>query len=413
MKSKTDLEKLSCPIYINGRAIDYVDSAEHVGVLRSSILGNMPHIMNRISAHRRALAAIMNVGLAKNHWAKPSSSLHLERLYGASVLFSGTASLVLSTKEIGTLNRHYKDTLRRIQKLPSNTPDCVVYFLSGSLPAEAILHLRILSLLGMICRLGNFSILREIGKSALLSRPSNKHSWFIMVRSICFQYLLPDPLLLIQTPQTKETWKRVCKAKVVSFWENKLRGQATLLPSLKFFKPDFMSLNSPHSVWTLPETSYEVKKSVIVASMLSGKYTSDYHARHWSRKNPEGLCQLCLASRRGDPLVSTLDDVPLGTIDHLLLECPSLSQTRQNCINLWKHYTNQNPLLSEILRMNCNDVNIPNVQFLLDPACLPDVIKAIQEHGYGILAIVHYLTRTWCYSLHIQRTKYLKLYNII
>ena len=63
----------------------------------------------------------------------------LDKLYGASVLFSGIASLVLTEKELSIVDKHYM--LSRYQKLPLNAPDCVIYFLSGSLPARAILLL--------------------------------------------------------------------------------------------------------------------------------------------------------------------------------------------------------------------------------------------------------------------------------
>ena len=35
---------------------DFVDEAEHVGFLRSTA-GNLPHILNRLSAHKKSLAA--------------------------------------------------------------------------------------------------------------------------------------------------------------------------------------------------------------------------------------------------------------------------------------------------------------------------------------------------------------------
>ena len=78
-KLDTQLLKLSCQVEINGNPISYSSSAEHVGVLRTTEGGNMPHILDRISAHKRALASILHTGLAKSHKAKPSSALHLKK----------------------------------------------------------------------------------------------------------------------------------------------------------------------------------------------------------------------------------------------------------------------------------------------------------------------------------------------
>jgi hypothetical protein len=50
-KPETELLKLSCPISMDNLEIQYSDTAEHVGVLRSVDGGNMPHILDRVSAH--------------------------------------------------------------------------------------------------------------------------------------------------------------------------------------------------------------------------------------------------------------------------------------------------------------------------------------------------------------------------
>ena len=117
----------------------------------------MPHILDRVTAHRRAMASFLHAGAAQHHRANPSATIQLERLYGSPVLLSGIASLVLNSKELGTVLRHHRVTLCRLQKLAKTTPDCVVYFLSGSLPSTALMHLRQLGLLGMLARLGDSS----------------------------------------------------------------------------------------------------------------------------------------------------------------------------------------------------------------------------------------------------------------
>ena len=213
-KAESHLLKLGCPISIEGNYIGYCNSAEHVGVLRTVDGGNMPHIMGRISAHRRAMASVTFSGAARHHMSNPSATINLEKLYGCPVLLSGLASLVMNTKELGTLHRHHRVTLCRLQKLPMTTPDCAVFFLAGCLPITAIIHLRQLALLGMLARLGEHSLLQQHGRNVLLSVKSR--SWFHQIRLIAQQYGLPDPLLILQTPPTKDTWKRLCKAMVIS-----------------------------------------------------------------------------------------------------------------------------------------------------------------------------------------------------
>ena len=404
-KQQTELLKLSCPITIDGLGIDFSNSAEHVGVLRSVDGGNMPHILDRISAHRRALGSVLPAGAARHHRAKPSSTLQLEKLYGGGVLLSGLGSLVLSSKEIGIIHRHHKVTLCRLQKLPPTTPDCVVFFLAGSLPATALLHLRMLGLLGMIGRLGPESILQQLGRQILLSNGRGK-SWFQVIRSVCQQYELPDPLLILQSTPSKESWKRQCKAKVMSYWEQKLRGEAALLPSLVYFQPSHMSLSTPHPVWSMAESGFEVTKAITVATMLSGRFVTDYHARHWSRTNPEGLCQLCLAF----PFPGQA--TPLGTLEHMLLTCPALSGTRTKCLSLWREYTADKPYLLPIISHHTNSPGSHGeklrMQLLLDPSTCPLVISVAQSMGAGIISHLQYMPRTWCHSHYLRRRRILK-----
>ena len=82
------------PISINGHQIEFCQEAVHVGVIRSE-KGKIPHIMNRIAAHRTALGATLSSGVAQRSRANPLIGLQLEKIYGSQVLLSGIATLVL------------------------------------------------------------------------------------------------------------------------------------------------------------------------------------------------------------------------------------------------------------------------------------------------------------------------------
>ena len=101
----------------------------------------MPHIMARISAHKRAVMSVLPTGMARGHSGNPAAGIRLERLYGTPVLLSGLSALVLSKAELAPLHHHFKLNLQKIMKLHQGTPECVFMFLAGSLPATALLHL--------------------------------------------------------------------------------------------------------------------------------------------------------------------------------------------------------------------------------------------------------------------------------
>ena len=154
------------------------------------------------------------------------------------------------------IDEQYKRTLQNILKLPVNSPSVLVYFVSGSLPGSAILHLKQLTLFGMI------SPLNIHAHHVLLTPTSSPQSWFLQIREILLQYQLPHPLVLLANPPTKESFKKLVKAKVTDYWESKLRSEASFLPSLHFLRPQYMSLFSPHQLLTTAGSKpYEVAKA--------------------------------------------------------------------------------------------------------------------------------------------------------
>ena len=274
-------------------------------------------------------------------------------------------------------------------------------FLAGSLPLTGLLHLRMFSLLGMIARLGPENILHIHGRHILLNLGHNnvEKSWFSGIRSLSQQYSLPDPLLTLQSPPTKYQWKTLTRSKVLDWWQIKLRGEADLLPSLLHFRPAFMSLSSPHPLWSTAGSPFEVSKAVVSARMLSGRYRTDYLSRHWSRTNPEGLCRLpgCEGSE--------------GSLEHILLHCPALAEARSRMITHWSSFLVSRPWLFPVIAHHTlGDVSL-HLQFLIDASTLPLVISSNRSNP-EILPSCLYLTRTWNFAIHLTREKIRKHWNL-
>ena len=266
-----EYQKAVSPISINNKPIEFVSNTEHVGIIRS-IHGNLPHIQNRVTAHMKALYSLLPSGLALNLSLNPAASLRIQSLYANPVLFSGVAALTLNKSEMSILHTNHKNVIQSLQKLHKKTPECFTLFLGGSLGATATTHLRQLALFGMICRLPE-NILNAIAKDKLYSEPDSSSSWFVQIRHLCTQYSLPSPLFLLYNPPPKSSFKTLAKKRIVDYWQEHYRSEAHSLPSLKYFKPQFMSLLKPHPLWTTCKgNSYEVNKSVTVARLLSGRY---------------------------------------------------------------------------------------------------------------------------------------------
>ena len=61
--------------------------------------------------------------------------------------------MVLKSQEDEIITSHFKMKLQNLQKLYDRIPRSVVYFLGGSLPSTALLHMKQLTLFSMITRL--------------------------------------------------------------------------------------------------------------------------------------------------------------------------------------------------------------------------------------------------------------------
>ena len=206
MANEVEYLKKFSPVKLNGVKIKFKSNTEHVGIVRS-VSGNLPNILQRISSHKAAIGAVLSNGLAKHHRANQAARLKVEKMYGTPVLLSGLGSLVLKKSEQLVISNHHRKTLSNLLGLLPATPHAVIYFLAGSLPGEALIHLRQLSLLGMVSRLkGSYIHSHAVN---VFNRKVNTRSWFHQVRMICLMYQLPHPLTLLTTHSTKEELKNL------------------------------------------------------------------------------------------------------------------------------------------------------------------------------------------------------------
>ena len=364
-----------------------------------STAGNLPHILNRFTARRRALAAVLPVGLARGHRGNPAAGIRVHHLYATPVLLSGLASLVLKKTEIAMVDQHMKITMQSLQKLMDKTPPCIVAFLGGVLPGTAQLHVRQLTLFGMITRMKE-TLLQTHATNILSTATPSAASWFQQIRELCILYRLPHPLDLLSDPPTKSSFNSLVKSSITDYWEVLLRSKVALLTSTPYFRADFMSLSSPHPIWTsCGSNPFECHKAVIAARMLSGRYLTDKLQRHWT-DNKAGNCILpaCLPS------------LSEGSLEHLLLHCQALNHTRTKLLALCSRVSLENGTISSILhQVFLSGDQQAIMHFLLDCSTMPMVIRVTQVFGHAIRDRLLYLGRTWCYGIHRERMNQLGL----
>ena len=386
---KVDLAMNSQQITINKTKIQRVSEVEHVGVLRHTA-GNLPHIANRVAKHKKAIQALLPTGLARRHRGNPAVSVKLSQLYGVPVLLNGVASLVLTKKELEILDGHYLTTLQGLLRLHEKTPRSVIYFLAGSLPIRALLHQRMLSLFIMLCHLHE-DPLNDHARHVLLLPDLYTKSWFGKIRELCLLYELSHPLMLLENPPKKETFKNLVKKRIVKYWEEILTMEAQQLPSLCFFNPRVHSLTRPHPIWLAAGSSgYGVNKATILARMISGRYRTEKLCRFWT-ENKNGYC-----------LATSCDQV-VGDLQHLLLHCPALDIARNNMLEMWLQKAAQYPLLHTLVSQVIQGTDKLKMTFILDPTAIPAIDHLITSYGIQVLDLVCHMAMTYVYVLHRKK----------
>ena len=391
-KHLLDLAKVVNPITVAGEPVKFVEEAPHVGVVRSTS-GNLPHIMDRISSHKRGMNFVLSAGLSRGQSGNPAASLRVHQLYGTPKLFSGLATLVLSKAEIKIIDSHYQKTIQNLQRLHDKTPRCFVFLLAGCIPGEAVLHQRQLTLFMQICHLPLDPLHTHARHVLMCARPSYR-SWFQQIYQLCILYSLDHPLLLLDSPPTKLSFKFLIKQKIIAHWEDKLKDEASRLPSLHYFLASRCTLSYPHSIWRAAShhSSFENRKSSILARMMSGRFKSEYLTRHWS-SNKEGFCQAEMCHRAGTR----------GDLEHLLVHCPGLATVRVKLWEMFYDHSVQFPAFLDFLLKLEKSPPEYLMQFLLDPEAFPEVIEMWELFGPLFMEHVYYLTRTYTYCVYREK----------
>ena len=178
-----------------------------------------------------------------------------------------------------------------------------------------------------------------------------------------------------------------------------LKNEAAPLTSLRYFRPQFMSLRKPHPLWlTRGSNPFEVNKAVTQGRMLSGRYHTDQLMRHWT-SNEQGVCQL--------PLCTGSE---VGSLEHILIFCQALQPIRNKMMKVAYEVSEENEYLQNIIHWVMSHPNRSIwVQFLLNCSCLPIVIESCHKWGPEIMERLFYISRNCCYSIHRTRMDMLKL----
>ena len=223
---------------IGDNAMPVVETATHLGIVRGASIKRteIETVKQNISKAQRATYSLMPVGLHGLNGLDPETSLHLIRIYIyiTPVLTYGLEIILPSCKGLQSLEMCQKKLLNRILSLPKNTPDPAFYVLTGFIPVEGQVDLKILTFFNNICRQTDDSLEKRIAYRQLTVKDSNSCSWLVGLRRILHKYNLPGPMALLDNPVSKINWKRQIKERVHQYWRNRIINDCQLYSSLNY-----------------------------------------------------------------------------------------------------------------------------------------------------------------------------------
>ena len=360
-----------------------VSETMHMGIMRSAATEQSATKEN-VQKARRTLYSLMSSGLHGENGLDPETAIHLLQTYIIPVLVYGMELVLLKQKYMDTLERFNKKFLKLILSVPVNTADSAAYVLSGTLPIETVIHKRVLTFFGNICRLPKTSIEHQLAVRQLSIKSFSSHRWFVVVKEIFLKYSLPDPYDLLDNPPTKFHSKRFVNKHVNRHWEESIKASAVLYSSLRFLDVSEFSCGKRHTLLRTLGNIREVPRISTKLKLVTGTYILQTNRATFNQNQVNPVCLLC---HREDEIV-----------EHFLLHCPALASLR-------------NPIIDTILSV-CTGVYSPTntpdsfLQLILDHSALTSFTKASNNEQ---LHSIEFHCRRLCHTLHYGRYRLLSL----
>ena len=106
----------------------------------------------------------MSAGFHGNNGLDPSTCIHIMKTYVVPTLLYGLEVITPDKENLEKLEKFHKRMVKRILSLPQNAPDIVPYIISGLIPIEGQIHIKVLTFLYSICLLPSTSTENQIAK---------------------------------------------------------------------------------------------------------------------------------------------------------------------------------------------------------------------------------------------------------
>ncbi|MCG8048991.1 MAG: reverse transcriptase domain-containing protein [Candidatus Thiodiazotropha endolucinida] len=375
---------------IGEKDMPVVDSTTHMGILRSSTNQEMKSVESNIQKARRTMFSLMGTGLHGENGLDPETAVSLLQTYVFPVLYYGLEIILPTGKAMNVLETQQKKIMKQVLSLSTTVADPAVYMLSGTLPAEAMIHKRTMSLFGNITRLSKSSIERQLAERQLEIKTFRSKSWFIAVKKILLKYDLPNPEELLNNPTKKLIWKKRYNTAINKYWTDQIVSQSELYSSLKYLSKSYIIGRCHPAVKPYARSNRDINRIPLKNKVITGTYLLQTNRAKFNQNEVNPTCPLC---NNGDE-----------TLQHFLIDCKTLDDTRKPILDDFLC------VLNELLIESPSASKETLLQLLIDSnSVFHDCNVKRTDSTSALVDTLHYHSRRLVYSLNITRYKRLEL----
>lgn len=299
---------------LNNCNMPIVTQASHIGIQKSENCSAMTTVTENIRKARRALYSLMGTGLHGENGLDPETAMSMIRTFILPILTYGLEIVLPKGKNLDNINRQYKKWIKQILSLYINVADPAVFILAGTLPIEAEMHIKAITLYGNITRAKKSSIEWKLAERQLTIKSHESLSWFIEIKELCLKYDILNIYNYLENPLSKNQWKKMIKTKIYTYWKSRLLEEAKLYKSLKFMDKH-LTFGKVHPL--AKSTTYNIRdiaRIPIRLKIVTGNYILQSDKSAFSKKATSPICLLCKKSEE--------------TTTHFLIVCEKLEETR-------------------------------------------------------------------------------------
>ncbi|CAG2207964.1 unnamed protein product [Mytilus edulis] len=312
------------------------------------------------------------------------------RTYILPILTYGLEIVIPKGKILDNLQIQYKKLLKQILSLNINVADPAVYLISGLLPIEAEIHLKILSMFGNIARANKNSSEWRLAERQLQIKSFDSNSWFIDMKKICIKYNLENPLSLLYNEMSKGKWKNMTTTAVHKYWTTRINEEIMYYSSLKYIPTSSFKVGKIHPLALANSANQrDINRIPIRIKIATGSYILQTNRAAYNQNNVDPTCKLC--------------DQAEESLSHFLLCCRALDQIRTPILK------NIICKCSELLALQHSNIQLDIMQLIINPFHYAGSVESEND----ISCRIEPLCRQLIYNLHNKRYEILSKMDLI